>query len=52
MMLNRILCVDDDPITLMLCKIVISKVILCTSILITAQNGEEALHYFDNLNTE
>lgn len=43
-----ILCVDDDPITLMLCKMVISKSGFAKEI-ITAQNGEEALNYFDDL---
>lgn len=45
-MLNLILCVDDDPITLMLCKKVIGKTLFSNEI-ITAQNGEQALHYFD-----
>lgn len=45
---DLILCVDDDPITLMLCKMVISKASFSKEI-ITAQNGEEALNYFDNL---
>lgn len=48
-MLDLILCVDDDPITLMLCKKVIQKSLLSKEI-ITAQNGEEALEYFKNLN--
>ena len=47
-MLDLILCVDDDPITLMLCKMVISKSSFATEI-ITAQKGEEALNYFDDL---
>jgi len=47
-MLDLILCVDDDPITLMLCKMVISKSAFAEEI-ITAQNGEEALNYFDDL---
>jgi len=45
---DLILCVDDDPITLMLCKMVISKANFAKEI-ITAQNGEEALNYFDDL---
>ena len=45
---DLILCVDDDPITLMLCKMVISKSGFAKEI-ITAQNGEEALNYFDDL---
>ncbi|WP_395062091.1 response regulator [Flavobacterium sp.] len=47
-MLSKILCVDDDPITLMLCKKVIEKAEF-SKIIDTAQNGEEALIYFDNL---
>lgn len=47
-MLDLVLCVDDDPITLMLCKMVINKSDFAQE-LITAQNGEEALNYFDDL---
>lgn len=47
-MLNKILCVDDDPITLMLCRKVISKSNFARHT-DAAQNGEDALHYFDNL---
>lgn len=47
-MLNKILCIDDDPITLMLCKMVITKALFSNEI-ITATNGEEALHYFNTL---
>ncbi len=47
-MLDLILCVDDDPITLMLCKMVISRADFAKTI-ITSQNGEEALNYFDDL---
>jgi CheY-like chemotaxis protein len=47
-MLETILCVDDDHITLMLCKMVISKASFSKTIA-TAKNGEDALHYFDNL---
>jgi CheY-like chemotaxis protein len=53
-MLDQILCVDDDPITLMLSKKVITKASFSNEI-ITSQNGEEALHYFNTLkdaNTE
>lgn len=45
-MLDLILCVDDDPITVMLCKKVIAKTFFSNEI-ITAQNGEKALQYFD-----
>lgn len=47
-MLERILCVDDDPITLMLCKKVILKSNLSKEI-DTAINGEDALLYFDKI---
>jgi len=47
-MLDQILCVDDDPITLMLCKKVIIKASFSNEI-ITSQNGEEALQYFNTL---
>jgi CheY-like chemotaxis protein len=47
-MLHKILCVDDDPITVMLCKKVISKANFA-KITDSASNGEEAMHYFDNL---
>ena len=47
-MLDLILCVDDDPITLMLCKKVITKTAFSNEIT-TAQNGEEALHYFNTI---
>ena len=49
-MLERILCVDDDPITLMLCKKVIQKSNFSKEI-DTAVNGEDALNYFDGLLT-
>ncbi|RYF90086.1 MAG: response regulator, partial [Chitinophagaceae bacterium] len=45
---NKILCVDDDPITLMLYKMVVAKSGFATQI-DTATNGEEALHYFDRI---
>lgn len=47
-MLDRILCIDDDPITLMLCKKVVVRTQFSNEI-ITAQNGEKALKYFDDL---
>ena len=47
-MLDQILCVDDDPITLMLCKKVIIKSSFSNEI-ITSQNGEEALSYFNSI---
>ena len=47
-MLDKILCIDDDPITLMLCRKVVEKVGFANNI-ITAHNGEDAIHYFDTL---
>ena len=47
-MLDLILCVDDDPITLMLCKKVIVKASFSNTI-VTAKNGEEALEYFNSI---
>jgi CheY-like chemotaxis protein len=49
-MLGTILCVDDDPITLMLCKMVITKASFSNEIA-TAKNGQEALKYFDAFKT-
>jgi hypothetical protein len=47
-MLDKILCIDDDPITLMLCRKVAERVEFAKEI-ITAKNGEEAILYFDTL---
>lgn len=47
-MLNTILCVDDDPITLMLCKKVIIKAEFGQNI-ITAENGKVALDLFEEI---
>ncbi|PXY42631.1 response regulator [Flavobacterium cheongpyeongense] len=47
-MLEQILCIDDDPITLMLSKKVISKAGF-SDFISTAQNGEEALSFFNTL---
>lgn len=46
-MVTKILCVDDDPITLMLYKMVIRKAEFAQEIA-TARNGEEALEFFSN----
>ncbi|WP_298396724.1 response regulator [Flavobacterium sp.] len=50
-MYNKILCVDDDPITLMLCKKVIEKSNF-SNIIDSAHNGEDALKYFDSLKND
>jgi CheY-like chemotaxis protein len=47
-MIETVLCVDDDPITLMLSKMILNKAFFCKE-LVTAKNGEEAIHYFENL---
>ncbi len=50
-MLDKILCVDDDAITLMLCKKVIERVAFANEVY-TAKNGEEAIDYFNELATQ
>ena len=50
-MIKKILCVDDDPITLMLYEMVIAKASLSETV-IAAKNGQEALEYYDNLKSE
>lgn len=50
-MITKILCVDDDLITLMLCKKVISKVDSTIKIE-TAKNGKEALDYIATLTSK
>jgi CheY-like chemotaxis protein len=47
-MLDSILFIDDDPITLMLCKMVIKKASFSNEIA-TSKNGKEALQYFNTL---
>lgn len=47
-MIDKILCVDDDPITLMLCRKVIVKAGFAAET-DSASNGEDALKYFDAL---
>lgn len=48
-MLDQILCIDDDPIALMLIKKNIQKITFSNEI-VTAQNGQEALDFFKSLN--
>src|SRR6187402_2677287 len=45
---NKILCIDDDAVTLMLCKLIITRTHLADEI-ITAKNGKEALDYYTQL---
>ncbi len=47
-MIESIFCVDDDPIAIMLAKKVISKSNF-SKVISTAQNGEEALSFFESL---
>ncbi|MDD3004397.1 response regulator [Flavobacterium sp.] len=46
MKLEKVICVDDDPIALLLSKLVLSKAEF-TSQVITAENGEVALQYLE-----
>lgn len=45
-MLQKVICVDDDPIALLLSKLVISKANFASQI-ITCMNGEEAIKYLE-----
>lgn len=47
-MLNKVLCIDDDPITLMLCKKVIIKSEFSKTI-DSVKNGKEAVEYFKKI---
>jgi len=44
-MINKVLCIDDDPITLVLCDMVIKKSAFAKEV-ITAKNGKEGLDWF------
>lgn len=46
-MFKQILCIDDDPIALMLCKKVISKFQFSEEVFV-AKNGAEALNLLEN----
>ena len=52
-MIKKLLCVDDDNITLTLIKLIVSKASFAEEI-ITKMNGKEALEYYSDLsaNTE
>ena len=52
-MIKKLLCVDDDKITLTLIKLIVSKASFAEEI-ITKMNGKEALEYYSDLsaNTE
>jgi len=47
LMIPLVLCIEDDKVTLMLCKIVLKRNLFCSDV-ITAENGEIALQYFEN----
>lgn len=44
-MINKVLCIDDDQITLVLCDMVIKKAGFAKEVL-TAKNGKEGLAWF------
>jgi CheY-like chemotaxis protein len=46
--MDLLLCIDDDPITIMLSKMVMTRAAYANEI-VTAQNGEEALVFLDRL---
>jgi CheY-like chemotaxis protein len=46
--MNKVFCIDDDTVALMLYKIMLNKSLFCSEI-ITALNGQEALNYYSNL---
>jgi len=46
-MLNKVLCVDDDEVTLMICKIIIGNCKLGKEV-VRAMNGQQALDVFNN----
>lgn len=47
-MLQKVLCIDDDPISVMLCRKVISRSMFAEET-DSANNGESALRYLDEL---
>ncbi len=46
-MLNKVLCVDDDPVTLMICDIMLEKANFCQRVE-QAAGGTSALKYLKN----
>lgn len=46
-MINKVLCIDDDKITLVLCEMVIQKAKFANEVK-TAANGKEGLTWFSN----
>ncbi|MBA4849441.1 response regulator [Emticicia sp. BO119] len=47
-MIKKLLCVDDDKITLTLIKLVVEKASFAEEV-ITKMNGKEALDYYDSI---
>lgn len=47
-MIKKLFCIDDDPTTLMLIKMVTEKASFAKEV-VTASNGREALDYYQNL---
>lgn len=45
-MLQKVICIDDDPIALLLSKLVISKANFASEI-VTLANGQEAMQYLE-----
>lgn len=45
-MLQKVICIDDDPIALLLSKLVISKAEITMEI-VTSPNGQDALDYLE-----
>lgn len=46
-MLKKVFCIDDDPITLVLCDMVVKKAKFAEEV-ITAKNGKEGLAWFSS----
>lgn len=46
-MINKVLCIDDDPIALTLGELVIKKAVFAKQV-ITAKNGKDGLYFFSN----
>ena len=46
--MNKVLCIDDDAITLMICKTTIKRASFSNEV-ITAFNGQEAIEYYKEL---
>ncbi len=45
-MLKRVMLIDDDDVTLMICKLRLKKSKFCEEV-ITSENGQEAVQYFE-----